>query len=143
MSTKPLKESEIKFLINLDENNVPESINWEAEENGEVNRKSSKAIMTSIWDSEDKTTMRIDLWTKDMQLDEMKIFFHQSLLSMADTFERATGEKAVVEGALLVLTGHPMLVSPSHKMVGERMVFRVGERTVECDACTITVADRP
>jgi lipopolysaccharide export system protein LptA len=56
---------------------------------------------------------------------------------------RATGEKAVVEGALLVLTGHPMLVSPSHKMVGERMVFRVGERTVECDACTITVADRP
>jgi len=95
MSTKPLKESEIKFLINLDENNVPESINWEAEENGEVNRKSSKAIMTSIWDSEDKTTMRIDLWTKDMQLDEMKIFFHQSLLSMADTFERATGEKAV------------------------------------------------
>ncbi len=34
MSTKPLKESEIKFTIKLDENDVPESIEWEAEDNG-------------------------------------------------------------------------------------------------------------
>ena len=95
MSTKALKESEIKFTIKLDENNVPESIEWEADDNGEIQKKASKAIMTSIWDPDDKSTMRIDLWTKDMHVDEMKIFFHQSLLSMADTFERATGEKAV------------------------------------------------
>jgi len=95
MSTKILKESEIKFTIKLDENNIPESIEWEAEDNGKTTRKPSKAFMTSIWDSEEKTTMRIDLWTKDMQLDEMKIFFHQSLLSMADAFEKATGEKAI------------------------------------------------
>ena len=95
MSTKPLKESEIKFTIKLDENDVPESIEWEAEDNGEATKMASKALMTSIWDPTDKTTMRIDLWTKDMHLDEMKIFFHQTLLSMADTFEKATGEKAI------------------------------------------------
>lgn len=95
MSAKPLKESEIKFAIKLDENNVPESLEWEAEDNGETTRRATKALMTSIWDPEEKTTMRIDLWTKDMHMDEMKIFFHQSLVSMADTFERATGEKAI------------------------------------------------
>lgn len=97
MSVKAQKESEIKFTIVLDENNVPESIEWEAEDEGEIKKNPSKAIMTSIWDTKDKSTMRIDLWTKDMHLDEMKMFFHQSLLSMADTFERATSEKAITE----------------------------------------------
>jgi hypothetical protein len=48
--------------------------------------------MISLWDSNENNTLRIDLWTKDMMVDEMKQFYHQCLLSMADTFERATGE---------------------------------------------------
>ena len=95
MSAKNLNESEIKFTVSLDENNVPEKIAWEAEDEGKKSTKQSKAIMTSIWDHDDQSTLRIDLWTKDMHVDEMKIFFHQTLLSMADTFEKATGEKAV------------------------------------------------
>ena len=95
MSKIKLKDSEIKFTISLDENNVPEKIAWEAEDEGKKSTRSTKAIMTSIWDQEDQSTLRIDLWTKDMGVDEMKVFFHQSLLSMADTFEKATGETAV------------------------------------------------
>jgi gliding motility-associated protein GldC len=38
-------------------------------------RARAKAIMLSIWDSKVKESMRIDLWTKDMPVDEMKIFF--------------------------------------------------------------------
>jgi hypothetical protein len=30
-----------------------------------------------------------------MTVDEMKQFFHQSLLTMADTFEKATGESLI------------------------------------------------
>ena len=56
---------------------------------------------------------------------------------------RATGDKAVFDGDVLVLTGSPVLTSPRHKMVGERMVFCVGARTVECAACTITVKPSP
>lgn len=84
--------SEIKFLIELDENRVPEKLMWSAKDGG-VEQEEAKAIMLSIWDSKAKESMRIDLWTKDMPVDEMKIFIHQSLLAMADTYERATNDE--------------------------------------------------
>ncbi|OFY85951.1 MAG: gliding motility protein GldC [Bacteroidetes bacterium RIFCSPLOWO2_12_FULL_35_15] len=85
-----MKTSEIKFTVTLDENNLPEKIDWSATD---ANEKSvSKAVMIALWDAKENNTLRIDLWTKDMMVDEMKLFYHQSLLSMADTFDRATGE---------------------------------------------------
>lgn len=86
-----MKKSEIKFTVTLDENKLPLQIDWSA---SDANIEStSKAIMLSVWDAKEKSALRIDLWTKDMMVDEMKLFYHQSLLSMADTLERATGEK--------------------------------------------------
>ncbi|WOC39357.1 gliding motility protein GldC [Polaribacter sp. HL-MS24] len=84
--------SDIKFTIGLDENRVPEEISWTAKEGG-INAMASKAIMLSVWDHHDKDTLRMDLWTKDMPVDEMKQFFHQSLVSMAETFEKATNDE--------------------------------------------------
>lgn len=83
--------SKIEFTVELDENKVPENINWTAEDGG-INNEPSKAIMLSVWDSQSKDTLRMDLWTKDMPVDEMKQFFHQTLVSMANTFERATND---------------------------------------------------
>ena len=85
-------KSEIKFNIELDENRVPEKLTWSAQDGG-VQAEEAKAIMLSIWDSKAKETMRIDLWTKDMPVDEMKIFFHQTLVAMSDTFKRATDDE--------------------------------------------------
>ncbi len=85
-----MKESEIKFTVSLDENNLPEKIDWSATDANE--KSTSKAVMIALWDAKENNTLRIDLWTKDMMVDEMKQFYHQSLLSMADTFEKATGE---------------------------------------------------
>lgn len=84
--------SEIKFLVELDENRVPEKLTWTAQDGG-VQLEEAKAMLLSIWDSNTKETLRIDLWTKDMPVDEMKIFFHQTLVAMADTFERATQDE--------------------------------------------------
>lgn len=84
--------SEIKFEIELDQNRVPEKLFWTAEDGG-VAKEEAKAIMLSIWDSKAKETMRIDLWTKEMPVDEMKIFFHQTLVAMSDTFKRATDDE--------------------------------------------------
>ena len=83
--------SKIEFKVELDENRVPEQISWSAEDGG-IKDESSKAIMLSVWDSQQKDTLRMDLWTKDMPVDEMKQFFHQTLVSMANTFERATND---------------------------------------------------
>ncbi len=86
-----MKQSEIKFTVTLDDKNNPQKIDWSASDGGV--QSTSKAIMLSVWDAEEKNTLRIDLWTQEMMVDEMKIFFHQTLLSMADTLDRATGEK--------------------------------------------------
>jgi gliding motility-associated protein GldC len=84
--------SEIKFIVELDENRVPEKLSWSAQDGG-VEQEEAKAMMLSIWDAKAQETMRIDLWTKDMPVDEMKIFFHQTLVAMSDTFERATADE--------------------------------------------------
>lgn len=88
--------SEIKFLIDLDENRVPEKLQWTAQDGG-VNAEEAKAIMLSIWDSKQQETLRIDLWTKDMPVDEMKKFFHQTLVAMSDTFQRATNDERMAD----------------------------------------------
>lgn len=90
------KKSEIKFFVELDENKVPEKLSWTAQDGG-IEAEDSKALMLSIWDHKAKETMRIDLWTKDMPVDEMKIFFHQTLVAMADTFERATTDQKMAD----------------------------------------------
>lgn len=88
--------SEIKFLVELDENRVPEKLTWSAQDGG-VEQEDAKAIMLSIWDSKMQETLRIDLWTKDMPVDEMKLFFHQTLVAMSATFQRATQDEKMTE----------------------------------------------
>ena len=88
--------SDINFRIGLDENRIPETLTWSAQDGGVVNEE-AKAIMLSIWNSKNKESLRIDLWTKDMPVDEMKIFIYQSLLAMADTFQRASNDEKMSE----------------------------------------------
>jgi gliding motility-associated protein GldC len=83
--------SKIEFRVGLDENKVPEKLNWTAKEGG-INDQETKALMISVWNPKEKETLKMDLWTKDMPIDEMKQFFHETLVSMADTFERATND---------------------------------------------------
>ena len=90
------KKSEIKFLVELDENKVPENISWTAKDGG-IELEESKAILLSIWDSKAQETLRIDLWTKEMPVDEMKKFFHQTLVAMSDTFQRATDDQQMTD----------------------------------------------
>jgi gliding motility-associated protein GldC len=71
--------SEIKFIVELDENRVPEKLHWTAQDGG-VEAEESKAIMLSIWDNKNKETLRIDLWTKDM-------------VAMSETYHRATADE--------------------------------------------------
>ena len=84
--------SKISLEVGLDENRVPETLKWSAEDGGIAN-EAAKAMMLSVWDSNNKESLKIDLWTKDMPVDEMKIFFHQTLVTMSDTFMKATQDE--------------------------------------------------
>ena len=83
--------SKIEFTVGLDENKVPEALSWTAEDS-DISNQEAKAFMISVWDSKAKDTLRMDLWTKEMPIDEMMQFFHQTLVSMTNTFERATND---------------------------------------------------
>jgi gliding motility-associated protein GldC len=96
MSDQIVKTSEINIKVGVNENNVPIGIHWTAED-GNVTKSPAKAMMLAIWDEGSKNTMKIDLWTKEMSVEEMKQFFHQTLVTMADSFERATGETNISE----------------------------------------------
>ncbi|WP_242202665.1 gliding motility protein GldC [Aestuariivivens insulae] len=84
--------SKIELSVELDENRVPETLYWTAQDGGITNEE-AKAMLLSVWDSKAQETLRIDLWTKDMPVDEMKVFFHQTLVAMSDTFNRATQDE--------------------------------------------------
>lgn len=84
--------SEIKLKVGLDENRVPEELNWSAEDGG-IENEEAKAMLLSVWDSKNKESLKIDLWTKDMPVDEMKLFFYQTLVTMSDTFMKATQDE--------------------------------------------------
>lgn len=87
-----MHRSEIKFTVELDENKIPEKLSWNAQDGG-ISNEETKAVLISVWDAKKKETLKMDLWTKDMPLEEMKHFFHQTLLSMSDTFFRATNDE--------------------------------------------------
>jgi gliding motility-associated protein GldC len=92
-----MKKAEIKLTIELDDQNVPENITWESTDSTTKEALPVTAFNLSLWDHQYKNTLKIDLWTKEMPVDEMKRFFYETLQTMGDSFLRATGEKAIVE----------------------------------------------
>jgi len=91
-----MKKTQISFDVELDENKIPEKISWSASDGG-VSDEESKAVFLSVWNHVPQETLKIDLWTKDMPLDQMNVFFHQTLVSMSDTFLRATQNEKMTD----------------------------------------------
>jgi gliding motility-associated protein GldC len=89
-------KSTITVDVILDDNKVPQQINWKASDSTADMAQQSKAMMLAFWDGADKAAMRIDLWTKEMMVDEMADFYYQTFMTMADTFNRATKNAELV-----------------------------------------------
>lgn len=90
-----MQKSSINIDVLLDENKVPEQINWNATDTTAESARKAKAMMLAFWDGTDKTAMRIDLWTKDMMVDEMADFFYQTYMTMGETYFRATQDQGL------------------------------------------------
>jgi gliding motility-associated protein GldC len=87
-----MKKSEINIKVTLDDNNVPETIKWDATEKpGDF--EFTKAITIGIWDDVAKNALRLDLWTKDMPVHEMKAFYINALSGMAQSILSSTGDE--------------------------------------------------
>ncbi len=87
-----MKKSEINFSVELDDQNIPNDIIWNATDKpGDDDH--TKAISIAVWDDVEKNTMRLDLWTKDMPIHEMKKFYIDALGGMSQTLLSATGDE--------------------------------------------------
>lgn len=91
-----MNQSTITIDVALDESRVPQSISWNASETTTENAQKAKAMMLAFWDGTEKTALRIDLWTQEMMVDEMADFFYQTMMTMADTFGKATKNMELV-----------------------------------------------
>ena len=91
-----MKKSKITFEIELDENHLPQNIQLNSSD-GQLKNLDIKSFFISAWDTKTKETLRIDLWTKEMMVNEMLIMYHQTLLSMATTLEKSTGHDKLAE----------------------------------------------
>lgn len=95
MSNKEVKQtSDINISIGLNEEKMPVRIDWKASDNPNGSQ-TAKAVLLSLFDEESKETLKIDLWTTEMQVMEMDRFFFQTLRGLADTYFRATQNKEV------------------------------------------------
>jgi gliding motility-associated protein GldC len=92
-----MHKSTITIDVEMDDTRVPETICWNASDTTADKKQKAKAMMLSFWDGSEKTAMRIDLWTNNMMLDEMADFFYQTIMTMADTYGRATRNNEMVE----------------------------------------------
>jgi gliding motility-associated protein GldC len=85
-----MQQSTIQIDVELDDKKVPANISWKASDSTIDKPNKAKAMILSMWDGADKSALRIDLWTKNMMVDEMADFFYQTFMTMADTYQRAT-----------------------------------------------------
>lgn len=90
-------KSNINIEVELDEEKMPETIHWNAPGGGVDDMQNAKALLLGLWDGQEKSALRIDLWTKKMMVDEMIDFFHQTFHGMADTYLRATKNEAMAK----------------------------------------------
>ena len=91
-----MPKSTITIDVELDNERVPQDIKWNATEGTAGVPQHAKAMMLSLWDNAEKTALRIDLWTQKMMVDEMGDFYYQTMMTMADTLERATRQTELV-----------------------------------------------
>ncbi|MFN3872266.1 MAG: gliding motility protein GldC [Ignavibacterium sp.] len=89
------KISRIIFTVELDDKNFPEKIHWEADESGFDGKREAKTLFLSLWDKKDSVTMGLDLWTKEMLIEEMNIHYHQIFVKLAESYQRATQDSDV------------------------------------------------
>jgi gliding motility-associated protein GldC len=90
-----MPKADINISVERDDQDIT-NIAWQAQESPEPGVQNAKAMILALWDAQTRNSLRIDLWAKDMTVDDMNDFFFQTLLSMADTYARATNNKDIM-----------------------------------------------
>lgn len=88
-----MKKSRIHFEIELDDQNVPDKIYWDATDKEDDGINQTRSISIAVWDHFQHNTLRIDLWTKEMAVDDQKRFYIDCIGGLAQSILTATGDE--------------------------------------------------
>ncbi|MCD8538595.1 MAG: gliding motility protein GldC [Leadbetterella sp.] len=90
-------KSEIHFEVQLDKDRVPEKIFWDATENPNEGINETKAISISVWDHYHRGLLGINLWTKDMPVDEMNHFAVDMIGNLVQMIGDSTQDQKMID----------------------------------------------
>lgn len=96
-SNEIVKSSDITIRVGMDATGVPTKMEWGASDRNNGALDECKAMVVALFDKDHRDTLRIDLWTKEMQVMEMDRFMYQILRSLSQTYLNATQNKALAE----------------------------------------------
>ena len=85
------KKEQLTIDVSMDDNLIPESIEWKSSQENKPSQTASAALIY-FWDPKKNETFNLDLWTKEMSVEEMNKMMFQTLMTLANTYERATSE---------------------------------------------------
>mgnify|MGYP005849401055 FL=1 len=89
------RKENISLEITLDQANVCEAIQWDATQKPTEGAEKAKGMMLALWEGWQNGTLKIDLWTKEMEVHEMKRFCIETIAGMAETIRNATGDEVM------------------------------------------------
>ena len=72
------KKERLTIDVSMDDNLIPESIEWKSSQENKPSQTASAALIY-FWDAKKNETFNLDLWTKEMSVEEMNKMMFQTL----------------------------------------------------------------
>ena len=91
---KITKKEKFSIEVVMDENLIPENLQWSSTQ-GDGESENASAALIYLWNAQKNETFSLDLWTKKMSIEEMNKMMFQMIMTIANTYERATSEDQI------------------------------------------------
>tara|TARA_B100000768_G_scaffold170483_1_gene176915 strand:+ start:4296 stop:4673 length:378 start_codon:yes stop_codon:yes gene_type:complete len=88
---KKSKKEKFSVEVIMDENLIPEELEWYSSQ-GKGQSDKAAAALIYLWNAKKNETFSLDLWTKKMSVEEMNKMMFQTLMTLANSYEKATSE---------------------------------------------------
>jgi gliding motility-associated protein GldC len=85
------KKEKFSVEVIMDENLIPEELEWHSTQGKGESVKASAALIY-LWNAKKNETFSLDLWTKKMSVEEMNKMMFQTIMTLANSYEKATSE---------------------------------------------------
>ena len=118
-----MKTSQIKFLITLDKDKIPEKITWNADDKMGDEFSETKSISLALWDHKKMNTLKIDLWTKDMKVNDMKRFYIDCIGGIGQSVLNSTGDEYISKELNKLSTKHFIIPVSATKKTGINLLL--------------------